>query len=830
MHLQITNALAGRSRKMFFKILKKDLKRSKTMNIILFLFIILATVFVSSGLSNLLSVINGMDYFVDQAVGDKSDYVVLAPLGDSEDKTDKILKESKAIKSYDKDRFYLYTDEVFDSEGKKIMGDNALYVASPKTTFIKLFDSNNKEVTEVKKGHIYLSVKFLTECDLKQGDKIKLLQDKEEKEYIIDGGVKDAVMGSSITGVYRVVMSDEDAEELNNTEDADKHQSQVIYIETDDIKSVSQDISNIEGANTFSGSLIVITRMLDIMIAFIIVILSICLILVSFVILRFSIGFTIQDDFREIGVMKALGIRNFKIRSLYLVKYTALTLVGTVIGCIISIPFGNMLMDSVTESLMLGNTYGELINVFGAVLVFAVILWLAFISTGKVKKMTPVDAIRSGETGERFKKKRGKRISKSHAKNYAYMAWNDILSSPKRYLNIVISFGVCTLFLLIMSNFTATLDSNAFIDTFSIRGDLYMSGEHSQVLDVQELIDKYSDVPGIDKLKDMEHIGIDTLMDYDNGKEIYEDYLNLMEDKLAEEGMPAKICTDAVLVYKFRFKGEEYPYAFIQTIGEKGSEYPMIEGTAPQNKNEVAVTVGTSENYDIKIGDTIEVIAGDHTEKCTVTGIFQSMNNMGSLIRIKEDFHSEIALTSGWVCNIISFTDNPTQEEIEARRVRLYQIFTPDKIQNQRDFSVGNMGALDAMKAVELLLMAITIIVVILVTVMMERSFIAKENKQIAILKAVGFRDRDVIKWQVTRFGILAVVAVVFAIVVSIPLTDFTGNAIFKSMGAAAIKYVHSVESLLKYPVIIVGVTLLITWITSLYTGTVKARDTASIE
>ena len=50
---------------MFLKILKKDLKRSKTMNIILFLFIILATIFVSSGLSNLMSVINGMDYFID---------------------------------------------------------------------------------------------------------------------------------------------------------------------------------------------------------------------------------------------------------------------------------------------------------------------------------------------------------------------------------------------------------------------------------------------------------------------------------------------------------------------------------------------------------------------------------------------------------------------------------------------------------------------------------------------------------------------------------------------------------------------------------------------
>ena len=43
---------------MFLKILKKDLKRSKTMNIILFLFIILATTFVASGLNNVISVIN----------------------------------------------------------------------------------------------------------------------------------------------------------------------------------------------------------------------------------------------------------------------------------------------------------------------------------------------------------------------------------------------------------------------------------------------------------------------------------------------------------------------------------------------------------------------------------------------------------------------------------------------------------------------------------------------------------------------------------------------------------------------------------------------------
>ena len=60
---------------MLFRILKKDLKRKKTMNIILFLFIVLATMFVSSGINNVVTVMNGTDYYLDKAgVGD---YIII---------------------------------------------------------------------------------------------------------------------------------------------------------------------------------------------------------------------------------------------------------------------------------------------------------------------------------------------------------------------------------------------------------------------------------------------------------------------------------------------------------------------------------------------------------------------------------------------------------------------------------------------------------------------------------------------------------------------------------------------------------------------------------
>ena len=50
---------------MYFGILKRDLKRKKTMNTILLIFMILSVMFVSSSVNTMLSVMSATDRFLD---------------------------------------------------------------------------------------------------------------------------------------------------------------------------------------------------------------------------------------------------------------------------------------------------------------------------------------------------------------------------------------------------------------------------------------------------------------------------------------------------------------------------------------------------------------------------------------------------------------------------------------------------------------------------------------------------------------------------------------------------------------------------------------------
>lgn len=790
---------------MFFRILKKDLKRKKVMNAILLSFILLATMFVASGISNVVSVMNGTDSYLDKAgIGD---YVIISMGADSKATMDEILHEMDSIRDYRIEPVVFgEKSNLTGMDGEVLEAKNSAIYQSIEDSRLKFFDKENKQITEIKPGHAYATGDFMEKNHLQPGDKIRITHNSISFMVTLDGMAKDALLGSSMMGNSRFLFHREEIEKLLSDETIyNGYQGQISYIDLKDEAGVSEIASAISQAPgiMFSGarSLIKMCYVMDMIVAFTMLILSICLIIVSFVVLKFSITFTISEEFREIGVMKAIGISNFKIRSLYLTKYLMLAVIGAFVGFFMSIPFSDLLLRSVSSNMVLEADNHFLLSVLGAILVVIVILLYAFRCTKLVKKSSPIDAIRSGQTGERYKKSPF-RLVKSHGSIGFFMAVNDVFSAPKRYMTIITTFFLCTLFVLVFVNVSSTMRSDTFITTFGTRSDLYYT-------DLTEAM---------------------SCMNPDGRKQI-EEYFAKTEVLFKKNGMPAKLCVETQYKYKVHFDGKDYSISCQQGIHTKASAYEYINGVVPQNKNEIAITPMVSKLTGAKLGDTVTIDFGKETLDCVVVAYFQSMNQLGEVIRLHEDAPTDFTYIANVMSYQIDFDDHPSAKEIEIRKEKIKKLFDNEKVMNATEYCDDCMGAASTMESVQYLLLGITLIVVLLVCILMERSFLADEKSQIAVLKAMGFGNRRVMEWHMIRFGIVTLVAVLLAAICSIPATYLIGNPIFGMMGAGKVAYViRPWKIFFLYPGIIFLMTLLASGMTALQIRTIKSNDTTNIE
>ncbi|MBQ8598345.1 MAG: ABC transporter permease [Lachnospiraceae bacterium] len=787
---------------MLFRILKKDLKRKKTMNTILFLFIILATMFVASGINNVITVMNGTDYYLDKAgIGD---YIIITMGDNAVGALDEMLETEEAVQGYHMEQVtFGAQDNITTEDGEETECKNTTIYQSIEGSAITFFDMENEPITSIEPGHIYVSGSFMENNGFEPGDIICFEHSGVELEFILDGTAKDALLGSDFMGNTRFIMSEEDMGKLLANETIYEHyRGEICYIDTEDVQAVKAAMTEVSGiAFDGSRSTIKMAYVMDMIVAFIMLILSVCLIIVSFVVLKFSITFTISEEFREIGVMKAIGLSNGKIRSLYIVKYLMLALTGALLGFFASVPFGELLLDSVNKKMLLGNDNAILVNALGSVLVVCVIVLFAYLCTGKVKKSTPVDAIRNGQTGERYKNKTVLRIQKFPAGNAFFMALNDVMSNPKRFLTIMISFGLCTLFVLMLVNTTATMKSPSLLSTLVTESHLY----------VDDVAAVMSSMTG--------------------AKEDMQNLLDERAEELTKEGMPARIGIEVQYKYPMTFNGNDYVFTCQQGLNVNYDEYVYLEGVAPENKNEIAITPQISELIGAKIGDTITIHYGEEDMDCIVTAYYQTLNQLGEIIRLYEDAPTDFRYISAAMAYQIDFTDDPSVEEVESRKERIKELFDCEDVMNATEYCIECTAVADTMESVQFSLLGITLVVVILVTILMERSFIADEKSQIAILKAIGFKDSAIIKWHVYRFGIVALIAVVLAAVLSIPMTELCITPIFGMMGAVDVDYnIDPLQIFLLYPGIVLVMTLIVTWMTALYTKSIKSSDTANIE
>lgn len=790
--------------KMFGHILKRDLKRKKTMNVILFIFIVVASMFMASSIPNIITVINGIQYY-EEAAG-VGDYVVIA--GNVEDEINDFLSNSQAIDGYRMEEILFINGDVLYKGEEKLETNMTKIVQTVKDTGYHYFDENNEIVTEIKQGQVRMTKYIAEDNHLKAGDVIHLKYKDYDLTLTYAGPIKDVLLGTPMMGNSRILLSEEDYQIFENDEEIMKNTSgRIIYIDTQDVKQIEKDLASVSSI-AFNGdkSLLDMCYVMEMIVAAIVLVIGIVLIIVSFIVLKFMISFTISEEFREIGVMKAIGIKNFKIRSLYIIKYLAFGIVGSGIGLVLSKPFGDLLLYSVSSNMVLGNKMGFVLNIAGAIIVILATVGFAYLCTGKIKKSTPIDAIRNGQTGERYNKKRGIRIEKTRLSVSGHLAVNDVFSAPKRYLTIMIAFTLCCLLPLIIGNTASTMRSEKLIHLFGVKqSDIYV--------DTVAYIDELDQGDGLDP-------------------ELFEEALTLISDKIEEvTGYASEGFVELHYRYDVMYNGESAKLDAIIGVGTDINDYKYTEGVAPKTSDEIAITKVVSRMIGAKIGDTVTLNTSGGKKECIVTAYFETMNNLGQAIRVHNDFETNLKELTGFSALQFTFTDHPGTTEINNRIEQIKEKCDFERVQNTSDFCANNIGVVDTMDMIEVFLFVILIIVVILITILMENSFVASEKSQIAMLKAVGFSNSAIMAWQVKRFGMVGLISLVMAVILSIPATPLIITPIFKMMGAESIDYVFDTfKVFVIYPVIILAVTMLFAYIAALKTNSIKANDTANIE
>lgn len=790
---------------MYFNILKKDLKKKKTMNIILFLFAVLASMFVASGLSNVVTTMNGTDYYLKKA--DIGDYQLITMKGDGG--VQDILDASENVESYRMENtLYLSDKNITVNTVKARTGNNntVTLLHSVSENGLHYFLPDNTELTHIDKGQIYVQAGWLDVNNAECGDKIKISLGSTEMEFTIVGEMKDAFFGSEMMGNSRYLINEEDYEVFLEDEEAEPYKGCIFYIDSNDTAALSSEISQASNVS-FDGTknIIKMSYIMEMIVAMVMLVLSVCLIIVSFVILKFVITFSIQEEYREIGVMKAIGIRNGKIRSLYMVKYVFIAVVGGIVGFVLSFPFGNMLLMSVSKKMVLGNDSGILLNILGALTVILLMLIFTYLCTGKVKKSTPVDAIRSGQTGERYRKKTVYPLYKAHTSGAFYMAFNDILCSPKRFFTIILVFFLCSIFVLGVVVVRDTMDSKSLIKTFGREADVYITDS---------------------KLVKMEFMR-------KGGETDIEDSFEKIEKVLSDNGMPGKVSMEIWYKFRFELEGKPYTVTFQQNKEYSAAEYEYTKGSPIMNEDEIAITPAIEKRFGIKTGDIITIDFGNEKRDCMVVGYFQTMNQMGEIIRLHENAPASMEYASALTSFQIEFDDNPDDKEIKKRIEWLKDYYGIGNIYDSAGFCRDciSAGVVDTMGSVANLLLVITCIVVIMVTVLMERSFIFDESGQIALLKAVGFKDGAILKWHIFRFMLVGIISEVLAVILTMPVTKLWCDPIWSMMGATNVRYrFEPLSILIVYPGVILAATLAAIGFTAIYTKKIKSRDIVNIE
>lgn len=732
--------------KLLLNLVRKDFKRNRVITTALAVFLILSALLMAGGLrvaGTMISSLNGLN---ELAV--PPEYLQMHKGTYDEEafenfvETRDYIKDSLIVKMLDiSNANIIYQDETLE----KCLMDNGFVIQNEGFDF--LLDMDN-EIAEVKDGEIGVPVYYAEELGIQVGDVITLHKDNYRKELTVATVIRDASMNAALASSKRFLISQADLDEISIHMGEWEYCFEFLLEDGTSTAVLEKDYMDAgmpSNGVALTGSLLTMINNLSYgLVAFIIIAISILLIMMAVLCLSYIIRATMAEENCTIGEMKAIGFPGKAIESLYQIKYIILVLAAGVIAYLAAIPFGDFFSSSVIRYCGYGSSeWMKWVWPFIGVILLSLIVMLGCRRIIRQNlKSTVVELMR----GEEMIKKQGHYALPSAGLKHRNLtiALGELKCIWKEYSVIFLVFVFSSFLILLPMNMKNTMENPSFMTYMGV-------GESDIRIDIQSS----------EKLAEQKDAA-QSYLEHDSEIEKYAIYRNGY--------------------VQFQNADGEWEYSRVENGDESVFPLEYLEGSAPDDRKEMALSYLNASELGKEVGDSLTVIYRGEELLFTVCGIYQDITYGGKTAKAAIDFDDndvEVYIIYLDVCDGVS---------IQEKTDELRGILTDSKITPISEFVSQTFGGItDNMSLVEVAAIVLSLLLIMLITVMILQLITAREHSAIAIKKAIGFSNRDIR----IQFGIRILMIQFVAIVVGTVLANLWGEAIFgwmlSFMGASKI-------------------------------------------
>lgn len=768
---------------MFWKIVKNDFTRKKIITVAVSAFITMAVILGASSTNIIATLIQSMSQLKARAVPSDITQMHSGKYDQAEiDKFTKQQQENIAMQETMVLQDFDGSDIHFGENGTMAgtIQDISFVVQNKKFDFI--LDLNNEKL-DVKEGEVAVPIYFMEEYHLKIGDRITVKRGGYLKEFVITDYARDYEMNSSLTSSKRFIINQANYDEMLN-----KQVGELEYLiefklsENADSQAVltAYKVAGLpsNGPTVTAKIFLIFNAMSDALVAMVIILISILLIIIASLCIRLTFLATIDEDLREIGVMKAMGISKRDIKKVYLIKYRVMSIVAGIIGYLLSFVVVNLFngnMRLYISSDLSGNLKYVLSLIAPLFVYFMIVMYCKKILK-KIDKISAVEALRSDimEHGKNQKYSFPLLNNKFFSTNI-YMGLRDVWKRFKLYRLLIFIFVVCAFIVILPINMYNTMNSP-----------------------------KFSTYMGIGKC--------DMRMDLRRTDRITGDFKKLQED-LKNDLDIEKYAAYITCSYEVKNAKGSWDYINIETGDFDIFPLNYLKGKAPKDEGEISISYANAskDGLNKKVGDEVVVKVAGTEKTMKVCGIYQDITNGGKTAKADTSLGLNEDAVLWYIVNMNVAPGVNITKKMDHYKNN-YESAQVNDIKEYTQQTLGNM--INQMSTIVIGGIAIALIIAILITALFIKMLLSKDMSQIAIMRSVGLTSKN-IKHQYMAGTLMALIlGIILGALASNYLGEFLVSMAMASKGAAKIQFVVVAwQTLLLCPLVmglVVGVTVFV--------------------